>query len=138
MASQWNVIYPYYSSLQKHPDGDFFSCAVRLSMALNHGNKFNKAGYKKQGYHVSQHGWAKVAEQLYQWLRLYELGAAQQIAVNPKDLSGIPQTNGIVYLRDCVLRDGQKGQAITSIRRRVGMFSPSAGQTSFQTDRSGC
>lgn len=83
-----------------HPDGDFFSCAVRLSMALHHAGAFNKAGYAKGGNKVSKHGWAMVAEQLYGWLRLHELGAAEQ-----REAAGaLPAENGVVYLRNCFTR----------------------------------
>jgi hypothetical protein len=111
VTPNWNVVYPYYCSLAMHPDGNFFSCAIRLSMALHRGGAFNKVGYKKRGYAVSKHGWAMVAEQLYQWLRLQELGEAQQIAVSAADMSHVPQVNGIVYLRDCFLRSTDKAGA---------------------------
>jgi hypothetical protein len=100
MTPSWDVMYPTYLGLPMHPDGDFFSCAVRLSMALHAASAFNKAGYAKAGNKVSAHGWAMVAEQLYGWLRLHELGAAEQ-----RDAAGaLPASNGVVYLRNCFTR----------------------------------
>jgi hypothetical protein len=100
MIPSWSSVYPYYMTLPKHPDGDFYSCAVRLSMCLHHAAVFNKDHYRRGGNKVSRHGWAMVAEQLYQYLR-HELGPAERIPVS-SDWSLLP--NGIVYLRNSFTR----------------------------------
>jgi hypothetical protein len=87
-----------------HPDGDFFSCGIRLSMSLHANGAFNKIGYKKAGNKVSSHGWAMVAEQLYQWLRLHELGDAQIFPVTGSDRASFPAQNGVIYLRNSFVR----------------------------------
>lgn len=112
MVPNWDLMYNYYLTLPMHPDGDFFSCGIRLSMALHRAHAFNKVGYKKSGKKVSRHGWAMVAEQMYQWLRLHELGAAKQIAVGGSDWSNLPAGNGIIYLRDCFLRSTDRSAAM--------------------------
>jgi hypothetical protein len=104
MNFRWAPMYNYYLTLPMHPDGDFFSCAVRVSMSLHHVGAFNKASYKKAGNRVSKHGWAMNAEQLYQWVRHHGLGEANQIPITPSDLTKLPQRNGIVYLRNCFVR----------------------------------
>jgi hypothetical protein len=104
MALKWQPMYNYYLTLKKHPDGEFPSCAIRLSMCLRQFGVFDKVGYKKAGKKVSAHGWAMVAEQLYQWLRCKELGEAKQIPITQADWSNLPQQNGIVYLRNCYPR----------------------------------
>jgi hypothetical protein len=71
-------------------------------MNLHHANAFNKVAYKRSGNKVSPHGWAMGAEQLYQWLRRHELGDPQMIAIN--GASDYPNTNGIIYLRNCFAR----------------------------------
>jgi hypothetical protein len=110
----WSSVYPYYLSLPMHPDGDFYSCAVRLSMSLHHAASFNKTGYRRAGNKVSANGWAMVAEQLYQWLRRHELGSAEQIPVSPADRSRIPTQNGIIYLRNCFVRTTDRSPAFRS------------------------
>ena len=101
---RWSFMYSYYLSLPKHPDGDFYSCAIRLNMCLYQATAFNKIGYRKSGKKVSAHGWAMVADDLYQWLRRHELGAAQLIPVSFEDWSRLPAQNGIIYLRNCFVR----------------------------------
>jgi hypothetical protein len=104
MNLDWQAMYSYYLNLKKHPDGDFYSCAIRLSMSLHRVNAFNKATYRRGGKHVSKNGWAKVAEELYQHLRLNQLGAATMLTIKGHDSSQYPKQNGIVYLRDCFTR----------------------------------
>ena len=108
MAPRWDSLYPYYMSLAMHPDGDFSSCAVRLSMALHHADAFSKPGYRRAGNKVSAHGWAMGAEQLYRWLRLHQLGAAQELPVDGTDPLQYPSQNGIVHLRDCLVRTSDR------------------------------
>jgi hypothetical protein len=102
MTPKWSSLYPHYLGLPMHPDGDFFSCAIRLSMSLHQASAFNKTAYKRAGNKVSSHGWAMGAEQFYQWLRRHELGAAQMIPINGAPT--FPTDNGIVYLRNCFAR----------------------------------
>jgi hypothetical protein len=80
-------------------------------MCLHHAGAFNKHAYKHAGNKVSKHGWAMIAEQLYQWERLHGLGRAQEIAVGGEDWSHLPGQNGIMYLRDCWVRDYDKSDA---------------------------
>ncbi len=129
MVPSWSSLYSYYLSLPMHPDGDFFSCAIRLSMSLRHASAFNKVGYKKAGNKVSSHGWAMVAEQLYQWLRRHETGEAQLIPLDGSDWSRLPGQNGIIYLRDCFVRtsdrsaDGRTGDHIDLYVSGQGLLS---------------
>jgi len=93
-----------YMTLAKHPDGDYFSCAIRLSIDLERSGAYNKQAYKKAGNKVSPNGWAMVAEQLYQWLRKHSLGEARRIEVDSSNSPNIPKQNGIIYLRNCFTR----------------------------------
>lgn len=111
MTPSWLSMYSYYQRLPKHPDGEYFSCAIRLSMCLHHTGAFNKNGYKKCRNEVSPHGWAMVAEQLYQWLRRHELGEAGHIPVSASDRSQLPRQNGIIYLRNCWSRRGEASRS---------------------------
>lgn len=129
MVPNWSALYPYYLSLDMHPDGNFFSCAIRLSMALHNANAFNKSAYKNAGNKVSKNGWAMVAEQLYQWLRHHELGAAQMLAIGGADWSALPQQNGIVYLRDCFTRSYDKSDA-TRTGDHIDLFVAGEGMLS--------
>jgi len=104
LTPKWKPLYDYYMGLPMHPDGEFFSCAVRLSMCLDHSLAFDKASFRKRGHKTSKHGWAMVAEELYQWLRLHALGPASQVPITASDWSQLPKQNGIVYLRDCFFR----------------------------------
>jgi hypothetical protein len=106
MLPSWEPMHKRFMKLDMHPDGNFFSCAIRVSICLHEVGKFNKAAYKKAGKKVSKNGWAKVAEELYQWLRT-SIGEADQLAISPSDWSNLPQQNGIVYLRDCFIRKGE-------------------------------
>ena len=108
MSVAWKPMHTYFYTLPMHPDGDYFSCAIRVSMCLHNQGAFNKAMYKKSGRKVSPHGWAMVAEELYQWLRHHGLGAAEQIPITLDDQTNLPQRNGIVYLRDCFVRSTDK------------------------------
>jgi hypothetical protein len=119
-----------------HPEGDFYSCAIRLSMSLHHAGAFNKAGYRKAGNRVSVHGWAMVAEQLYQWLRRHELGEAQLIPLDGSDWSNLPEVNGVVYLRNCFVRTTERfetrtGDHIDLFVAKEGMLSAVRWPTEF-------
>jgi hypothetical protein len=56
-----------------------------------------------------------VAEQLYQWLRVHELGAPQIFPVTTGDPASYPAQNGVIYLRNCFVRTSD-----ASVRGRTG------------------
>jgi len=137
MNFRWAPLYSYYNTLPMHPDGDFFSCAIRVSMSLHHVGAFNKSAYKRDGKKVSKHGWALRAEELYQWLRHHGLGEAKQLAISLTDWSNLPQKNGIVYLRNCFVRatntsgDVRTGDHIDLYVDGQGMLSAMRWRTEF-------
>jgi hypothetical protein len=111
-----------------HPDGNFPSCAVRLSICLAKFNLYDSTSFRRYGGAVSNKGWAKAAEKLYRWLCVKStLGACRTIPVKIVSetasdkvhvldtdkavwhaASGLPKRNGIIYLRDCWVRDTDK------------------------------
>lgn len=99
----FKVMQDYYRGLEMHPDGDYPSCAIRMSMTLAKVKVFDKAGYKKSGRAVSPHGWALRAEELYQWMRSSSVLGAPTLL----DDQNLPTAPGIVYLRDCWARNGE-------------------------------